>query len=523
MGRKIFLTLLPILLAVMAFGQTNATFNNLDVRTNARVRNNLTLDGNAYLVTTSATDGIIYQNGSRLLHNKGTFNTFLGTNAGNLTNTGNGNVGIGLVALLALTNGEGNNAIGLSALSSTTTGDWNVSFGYSSLLYNTTGSKNIGIGYNSLYSNVANSGSIAIGYEAMIYADDRAVGQSTYNIAIGNYALSGSATAANNTGTENIAIGEQAIINNTTGTANIGIGRAASNHSTTGNNNIYIGSFSGWNNETGSENTAVGKSSMSGVFTKSQTGNTAFGYNSLFSIGDNGNYNVAVGHGAGYSNVTGDNNVFLGYQAGYNETGSNKLYIENTNADSTGALIFGNFGTNTLRFNADITYGQTHWEDLTTSATQAKVNPATSKPAYVSDSLALKWDDADTTTNFTDHSFQFKHAYAPGTNIYPHVHYWQHSAADTCEWMILLYRWTDIGEPRKTYTRVHTNNQTAFAYTSGSLHQIAAFPAIVDGGAHTESSIFDCKLYVWADGELYTSQLDIHFEQNKPGTFNEYP
>ena len=64
-----------------------------------------------------------------------------------------------------------------------------------------------------------------------------------------------------------------------------------------------------------------------------------------------GSNNTVVGSEAGY-NAYGSNNVFIGYNAGYNElNGSNKLYIENSDADSTQALIFGNFATNDLRIN----------------------------------------------------------------------------------------------------------------------------------------------------------------------------
>jgi hypothetical protein len=48
-----------------------------------------------------------------------------------------------------------------------------------------------------------------------------------------------------------------------------------------------------------------------------------------------------MGSLAGYSNTTG--NVFIGYKAGYNETGSNKLYI--ANSDTIAPLIAGDFLT----------------------------------------------------------------------------------------------------------------------------------------------------------------------------------
>jgi hypothetical protein len=64
--------------------------------------------------------------------------------------------------------------------------------------------------------------------------------------------------------------------------------------------------------------------------------------------------NTIIGDHAGDSNVTGTGNVFLGNRAGQLETGSNKLYIENTFNNSTSALIYGDFDANLLRFNANV-------------------------------------------------------------------------------------------------------------------------------------------------------------------------
>jgi hypothetical protein len=44
--------------------------------------------------------------------------------------------------------------------------------------------------------------------------------------------------------------------------------------------------------------------------------------------------------------------VFLGYHSGKNETGSNKLYIENS--DSATPLIYGEFDTNNVKINGDL-------------------------------------------------------------------------------------------------------------------------------------------------------------------------
>jgi hypothetical protein len=50
-----------------------------------------------------------------------------------------------------------------------------------------------------------------------------------------------------------------------------------------------------------------------------------------------------VGADSGWNSVSGSSNVFLGYRAGYNETGSNKLYIANSNTNPP--LIYGDFST----------------------------------------------------------------------------------------------------------------------------------------------------------------------------------
>jgi len=59
--------------------------------------------------------------------------------------------------------------------------------------------------------------------------------------------------------------------------------------------------------------------------------------------------NTALGKFAGFSNRDGSGNVFLGYKAGYNETGLNKLYIDNSNTNTP--LIYGNFVANQVGIN----------------------------------------------------------------------------------------------------------------------------------------------------------------------------
>lgn len=85
------------------------------------------------------------------------------------------------------------------------------------------------------------------------------------------------------------------------------------------------------------------------------TGNTAVGFASLRNS-LTGTNNVALGYEA-LRNTLGNGNIGIGFQAGRTETGSDKLYIENSNADANGALIYGDFNTNILRVNGQVQVG----------------------------------------------------------------------------------------------------------------------------------------------------------------------
>lgn len=111
--------------------------------------------------------------------------------------------------------------------------------------------------------------------------------------------------------------------------------------------NIYVGEGAGnANDATGADNVFVGYNA--GYTNSSADYNTFLGSGAGYSNTTGGN-NTALGFEAGYLNETGTANVFIGYQAGYNETGSNKLYIDNSN--TTTPLIYGDFSTDELTIN----------------------------------------------------------------------------------------------------------------------------------------------------------------------------
>ena len=163
---------------------------------------------------------------------------------------------------------------------------------------NTTGSNNTFLGLVAGYNNTTGSVNTFVGYNAGYLNTE-----GSYNTFLGESA------GYNNNGSWNTFLGVNAGYSNTTAQQNTFLGNSAGYSNTTGVNNTFLGTSTGVSNTTGYNNTFVGKE-------------------------------------AGAVNTTGSGNVFLGYQAGYNETGSNRLYIDNS--DTASPLIYGEFDTRNL-------------------------------------------------------------------------------------------------------------------------------------------------------------------------------
>ena len=226
----------------------------------------------------------------------------------------------------------------ISGGNSTATGTLNVAVGTSAMQSLTTGSSNVALGSNSLRRNTTGSNNLAMGYEAMHGPGVGSLG--SFNVAFGAGAL------YNNTGSNNIAAGY----------------RAGYSNGATGDN-IFIGFEAGLYSQTGANNVAIGTNAMR---------NTA-----LFTAASN---NTVIGYESGYSLATNSTgNVFLGYHAGRLATGSNQLFIENSN--STTPLVGGDFSTNVVGINTPIASiartlhvtGEARITDLTTDTPTAIV------------------------------------------------------------------------------------------------------------------------------------------------------
>lgn len=207
--------------------------------------------------------------------------------------------------------GEAYKAAGVALLKSQATG--NIFLGESTGL-STTGDYNVFIGFRAGYINTSGD----------------------YNAFIGPY------TGRFNTeGVRNTFIGYDAGYSNTLGSYNAFIGMGAGRDNTIGEYNVFIGPYAGRYNTEGVRNAFIGYNAG--------RSNTLGSYNAI--IGGyagysttEGYFNTFIGYGAGYSNVLGGGNVFIGKFAGYNETGSNLLYINNS--DAAIPLIWGDFANN---------------------------------------------------------------------------------------------------------------------------------------------------------------------------------
>ncbi len=314
--------------------------------------------------------------------------------------------------------------IGHQSGNSNTTGYNNIAIGDGALHYNTTGFSNIALGKGALFKNTERSNLVAVGDYALFNNGLGVIDQSLavrntalgskalfYNIggfqntATGSYALfsntMGSSNTANGsnslynntTGFQNTATGDNALYYNTMGYLNTATGAVALISNTIGNHNTATGSVALSYNTTGEYNTANGFGALWDNTTGS--GNTATGSQALYS-NTTGDYNTAIGDLAG-AFALGSGNVFIGYQAGYNETGSNKLYI--ANSDTSTPLIGGNFSTSQVDINGTIkiTGGNPGAGKVLTSDANGSATWET--PTSVAHGSINNHTDVDTSTN----------------------------------------------------------------------------------------------------------------------------
>lgn len=185
-------------------------------------------------------------------------------------------------------------------------------------------------------------------------------------------------------GVRNAAFGTNVMPGLTTGQRNVGIGDLSLFLNTSGSENTAVGVGALYSNAIATANVAVGRNALT---TSNGSFNTAVGFASLRQNAS-GTNNTALGYEALRNNL-GSGNIGVGYQAGRLETGSNKLYIENSNADASNALIYGDLGSSpkVLRTNSQFQIG-----DAGTTGYKFPVGRGTNKQVLETDaSGTLSW------------------------------------------------------------------------------------------------------------------------------------
>lgn len=150
----------------------------------------------------------------------------------------------------------------------------------------------------------------------------------------------------NSSGWLNTFVGAHSGYKNTTGSGNIFLGVFSGYSNTTGSSNAFVGYQSGYNCTTGFGNSFVGQSS--GYANTTGSRNTSLGYGAAFG-NVLGSENTFIGYSSG-SSAKGNSNTFIGAYAGYYETGSNKLYIDNSTTSTP--LIYGDFASDKVGINS---------------------------------------------------------------------------------------------------------------------------------------------------------------------------
>jgi hypothetical protein len=292
------------------------------------------------------------------LNAEGSHNTAIGAGA-MLSTGGSFNVAVGSASLTS-NNGSLNTAIGHEALEASAMGGLNTAVGTASLNKNSTGGQNVAMGVYALRYNRTGSENVAIGYKALMQhesdIEDMPLLAASRDgiVAVGAHALekNGQGATVLEHGSQNTAVGTNALNSNTIGYSNTALGNYALVKNIFGANNIGIGANALYSNETGDQNVALGNNALFANI--SAGGNIGLGNEALRNH-NSGNNNVAIGSLSFHNNIEGSGNVGLGFNAGRFETGSNKLYIENSDANKDNALIYGEFDNNVLQLNAKTT------------------------------------------------------------------------------------------------------------------------------------------------------------------------
>ena len=299
-------------------------------------------------------------------------------------------------------------AIGSSAMASGGSGvaanSNSVAIGFEAGKTATSSTQNVFIGSNAGETSDYTTHSVYIGFKAGQYHKGASLDSSVRNVGIGAFTMTGSDDASD-AGEDCVAVGSFALKAYTNNDECVAIGSYALGMASSGNDNVAIGFkaiYDGSSVPTGSNNIAIGSEALKAAVGADQ--------------------NVCIGSNSGYALVSGDGNVMIGHESGKAETGSNKLYIENS--DSATPLIHGEFDNRKIQINSDqdtdtLTIRPTHASYAssgvnvnTTRAANAAFNfyegTANSQVKFKVDGTGSVYNDTGTYSNPADYADMFE-------------------------------------------------------------------------------------------------------------------
>lgn len=156
--------------------------------------------------------------------------------------------------------------------------------------------------------------------------------------AIGAGALASSLAS----GINNTAVGNNSQAKSTTASNNTSLGYGSLFSNTVGDFNIAVGGNSLYNSTTSSYNIAIGESALGGI-TVNSSYNLAIG--SMSSLYATGSCNTVLGSNSGNALTSGNLNTLLGYGISGPSTGTNNVFIGNTQStinNPTNSIVIGN-------------------------------------------------------------------------------------------------------------------------------------------------------------------------------------
>jgi hypothetical protein len=344
----------------------SGTANSASLMTNNAIRMTVDSTGKVGIGTASPTSKLTVAGdiesstgfkigGSTVVNMSGTYNVFVGPQAGQLNTTGSSNAFFGTGAGLSNTTGDTNSFFGAHSGAGNTTGNNNSFFGQGAGGWNTTGN------FNSFFGDGAGSGQMEAGVTGSSNSFFGTLAGHGISAGMNNAFFGNGSGQANSTGSYNSFFGFSAGGSNTTASNNSFFGNAAGYSNTTSTNNSFFGDSSGYANTTGINNSFFGAGAgqanttvcCNSFFGRSAgQANTTGGGNSFFGFlsgqaNTTGSQNAFFGNGSGQANTTAGSNSFFGFFAGQaNTTGGSNSFFGNSAglANTTGYenSFFGN-------------------------------------------------------------------------------------------------------------------------------------------------------------------------------------